>query len=373
MRSPTREALVCLAVLLGARAAGAQDERRVDLHGFGSWAYGKTDANEYLSGLPDGNYQDASFSLNVSAGINEKLRIVGQIAVQDETQTGSAIGTSVGLDYGFAEWKFSDRIALRAGKVKQPFGISGEVFHVGTLRPFLELPQAVYGPSGLTDEAYEGVGLTGAVPLQSWRLSYDVYGGGIQVDEFLAPEAFLTGGPLLRVEHERTRDVIGGRIIVDTPVDGLRLGASAHTGKEVGSQRRTVAGVQAEYLTDRWSARTEYVHETVQEDLKIDGFYAEVAYRIGPHWQAAGQYGRLTSELFGVVVAPGEPLLAHEEVALGLNYWFSPELVFKLAYHRVDGNRFAAPEDLESLPALVSSGQLRNRTNLVQFGAQFSF
>lgn len=61
------------------------------------------------------------------------------------------------------------------GKVNQPFGISTEVFDVGTLRPFQVLPQAFYGPVGLTSESYEGVGLTGSFPLlNSWHLSYDV-------------------------------------------------------------------------------------------------------------------------------------------------------------------------------------------------------
>jgi hypothetical protein len=368
-------AIVCVAVLLGARPAGAEEERRVDLHGFGSWAYGNTDANGYLSGLPEGNYRNADFSLNVSGSVIERLRIVSQMGVQ-ETQNGSEIA----LDYAFAEWRFSDRITLRAGKVKQPFGISAEVFHVGILRPFLALPQAVYGPSGLTTEAYEGVGFTGSLPLpQSWRLSYDVYGGGMTEIEFLAPEALLEGDPLEEdepiLEEELTKDVIGGRIVFETPVAGLRFGGSAHTGKEkaeAGLRRRSVAGAQAEYLTEKWSARTEYVHETIRDDTKLDGFYAEVAYRIDPHWQVASQYGRLTMKLLDIAVTANQSLLAHKELALGLNYWFSPEFVFKLAYHRVDGNRFAVPE-LEDLAALASSGQLRTKTNLVQFGVQFGF
>ena len=109
--------------------------------------------------------------------------------------------------------------------------------------------------------------------------------------------------------------------------------------------------------------------------MKVYGIYVELAYRIDPHWQVAGQYGRLSSELLDVplILPGGESLREHKELAVGLNYWFSPALVFKLAYHRVDGNRFAAPEALEDLPALVSSGGLRTKTNLVEFGVQFGF
>jgi hypothetical protein len=368
MRSPTWKAVVGLAILLSAFPAGAQEAQPVQLHGFGSWAYGNTDANAYLSGLPDGNYREALFALHVSASVSERLRIVSQMDLEDTEE-----GSSIDLDYAFAEWRFSDRITLRAGKVKQPFGISTEVFDVGTLRPFLALPQAVYGPVGLTAEAFQGVGFTGSVPLvHSWRLSYDVYGGGMVLEEFQDPEAFLTGEPLLGFRREATRDVIGGRIVVETPVAGLTFGGSAYIGHEVGSNRRWVAGVQAEYLTDKWLVRTEYAHESVKDDLTVDGFYAEVAYRIDPRWQVAGQYGRLTSDLPTVAVTAGQSLLGHEERALGLNYWFSPAFVCKLAYHHVDGNRFAAP-DSGDLAALVSSGRLRTKTNLVEFGVQFSF
>jgi hypothetical protein len=371
MRSRTPRAVVCLAVLLSASSAGAQEERRVDLHGFGSWAYGNTDANHFLGGRPDGNYRNTSFSLQTSANLSERLRIVSQLFAVD---TGE--GSEFDLDAAFAEWKFSDRIRLRAGLVNQPFGISAEVLDVGTLRPFLQLPQAFYGRIGLTSEAYAGVGVTGSIPLpRSWRLTYDVYGGGTLLDEFVGPLHFLEGEPQEAdeaVEEVTTRDVIGGRILVDTSVAGLSFGASFQSGTEVGEGRRGTVAAQAEYLTDTWSARTEYGHETVKDHETVDGFYAELAYRIDPHWQVATLYGRNSSELLEVVVAPGEPLLEHEEMALGVNYWFSPEFVFKLAYHRVDGNRLATPA-LEDLADLVASGQLRTRTNLVTFGVQFSF
>ena len=57
---------------------------------------------------------------------------------------------------------------------------------------------------------------------------------------------------------------------------------------------------------------------------------------------------------------------------MGLNYWWNPNFVFKLSFHHVDGNRFAGP-DLQELAQAVASGTLQKKTNLVLFGAQFSF
>lgn len=355
--------------LLGVPATAQESTQRVDLHAFGAWAYGKTDGNQYLAGDEEGNYEDATLALNVVATPSDRLRVVGQVEWVDGRE-----GTELLLDYAFAEWRFSDKLKLRAGKVKQPFGISSEVFDVGTLRPFIELPQAVYGPVGLVGESYKGVGLTGSFALEgAWELAYDVYGGGQELEEYIPPEAVLLGEDFASpVKRETTRNMIGGRVVVETPVDGLRIGASAYTGDEIGSTRRVGVGLQAEYLAGPWSLRSEFVHETVKDDLKANGFYVEAAYHVDPHWQVAAQYGRLTSDL-ATVPAPAAPsLLDHKELAASLNYWWSNNFVFKLSFHHVDGNRFAGP-DPQELAQAAASGTLKEKTNAVLFGAQFSF
>ncbi len=343
----------------------------MELHGFGSWWYGRTNANKYLDGVPEGSYQRAEFALNVSASLRTNLKAIAQ-GFFIETEDGS----ETVLDYAFAEWKFSDGLKLRVGKVKHPFGISAEVFDVGTLRPFLALPQSVYGPIGLVGEAYKGAGITGTHFLgRGWELAYDLYAGGIELEKFLPPEALLRGEPLVEGEEtelEKTKDLIGGRAVFGTPVDGLRFGFSAYSGTKIGSRHRTVHGAFVEYLSERWSIRGELAREPVVDDLKVRGGYVETAYRFGSHWQAAVQYGDLTTSLAGISAAIAPSLLDHREIALGLNYWFSPAFVLKLSYHDVDGNRFAAPEPTD-LSAAVSSGSLRTRTKLILFGGQFSF
>src|SRR6266545_4509197 len=255
-----------LAVIAG--TLQAQDfEKRVDLHGFGGWRYGKTDVpNDYLGGTKDGDYREADFALNTSARVSEHLRMVSQVDWHE-----SKAEKGVDLEYAFAEWKFSDKLLLRAGKVKQPFGLYSEVFQVGTLRPFLSLPQGVYGPSSIIGLSYKGLGLTGAIRLgKRWGIQYDVYGGGTDLDETIAPEAFLregTAGAVEPIEREQTRNVIGGRISFETPVEGLRFGGAAFSGIEIGAARRTVAGVHAEYVSNKLSLRSEYAHENVKDDL----------------------------------------------------------------------------------------------------------
>jgi hypothetical protein len=287
-------------------------------------------------------------------------------------------GSDARLDFAFAEWRFSEKLRIRAGMVKLPFGIYAEITDVGTLRPFLRLPQGVYGPIGFAGESYNGIGITGALNSSSrWSYGYDLYAGGMDMEKFLPPEAFLKGEPFAtstEIEDEGTRNLLGGRFTVHTPIDGLEFGASAYTGTliESGSAHRAVGALQASFLDDRWSVRSELAYQRSPRDLTGRGFYLEPAFRITQHWQVAGQFNRLTTAISGVT-KPSEPsFLAHREAAIGLNYWLSPQVVFKTSFHRVNGNRFAGPSP-ESYARLVAAGQLQHETFLFMLGVNFSF
>lgn len=374
MALPTRPhrvtALLSALAIVPLVSANAQDlASGVAVHGFGNWAYGRTDGNRYLSGDEGGRYDDAAFSLNVAASAGDRLRVVAQPFWEDGPD-----GAELSLDFAFAEWTFSDKLKLRAGKVPLPFGISTEVFDVGTLRPFLALPQAVYGPVGIVGEGYAGVGLTGAFDFErGWGLEYDVFGGGQHLEEFFPPEAVARGEDFDEPEKvERTRDMFGAHLVLATPFEGLSVGGSVYTGIESAVSRRSGLGLQAQYETNSWSLRSEYVHQVVEDDIKATGFYGEAAYRLDSHWQIAAQHSRFNLELTGVPAPAAASLLDHEETAVGLNYWWNYNFVFKLSFHHVDGNRLAG-SDPRALAAAVAAGTLDPKTNLVAFGAQFSF
>jgi hypothetical protein len=115
-------------------------------------------------------------ALALSARPVEKLRV--STLFELEQQEG-AQKLEPALEYAFAEWKFSEALRVRAGRVKLPFGIYTEILDVGTLRPFFTLPQGVYGPTGTVVPGYNGIGLTGRWSHGgTWALQYDVYGGG---------------------------------------------------------------------------------------------------------------------------------------------------------------------------------------------------
>jgi hypothetical protein len=357
-----------------ADAPAASWREEVTLHGFGSWHYGRSsNENIYLEADKEGNYRASDFSLNLSADLTPRLRVVAQVGFSEGLE-----GSQQDLDYIFAEWKLSSRTRLRLGQVKMPFGIYGEIPDVGTLRPMIELPQAAYGPIGFLANAYKGVGLDGSFGGR-WKTQWDLYGGGTDLDEDVTAEAYLHGTPVSPQgsrENEVTRDVVGGHLVVATPLDGLSFGGSLLTGTETGGRtglRREVYGLQAEYVGEALTLRAEHMHENVHHDLGSSGSYVEASYRLASGWQAAAEVGRLRTSFFGIhPVGPLARLTEHDEVVLGLSYWLDSGLVLKLNVQRITGNAYAHP-DAADLPAVVAAGALRQHTDVLLVGAQFTF
>lgn len=390
----TRLVSAALAVALAPLAASAQEPApvattipdlaapKVEVHGFGSWNYGSTNtANRYLGGEQRGNSSNSKFSLNVSSAINERLTISSQVEL-DFVEDGT---TSTSLDYVFGEWRFNDAFRLRAGQVKQPFGIYTEFYDVGTVRPFLALPQSVYGLNGMVGEAYRGVGFTGSRALGSWEVEYDAYTGGLNRFENETP------GDLYRVMNGTTQDSLdiesiegevtdrlyGARLWLQTPIQGLRIGGSGYHGQtiELNEPDATVDSYAGslEYMSSMVTLRSEYVHQWEDDNDKQTGYYVEASIRPYGKWEIAGLFDDWKANLDGPEYAPAISLLRHQEVAAGVNYRFSPNFILKLSHHWVEGNRFATPDAESLIDRLRAGTPLPEKTRAVLFGAQLSF
>jgi hypothetical protein len=373
MRSVRRH-LLALGLLVLAAPSHAQDAPPpVEVHGYGSWAYGRTDRNSFLAGTPRGDYSLVSMALNLSKRIDDQLSIHAQGFITEAQDVSHA-----SLEFAFVDYRVNHFLALRIGKIKHPFGIYTEVFDVGTLRPFLDLPQAVYGPVGFAGQSYEGIGVAGAADAGAWTLAYDAYAGGNSLQELGAAEEFYQGRSSQSLsqgmEEESTRDVVGGRLIVQTPIQGLTVGGSSYTGilNEPASNRRSVVAGQIGFRTNTLTLESELAHMTQVDDESALGGYLLAAWRFTPEWQVAAQLNRLTDNFSNVDVSAAPSLQQHREVAFALSRWVSRAFVVKAEYHRVTGNRFAMP-DPQELAATVAAKELRVTTHLVQFGAQFAF
>jgi hypothetical protein len=346
---------------------------KLSINGFGEWFGGVTPGgtNAYLDAKPEGNYGDARFALALTSHPVDRATVAAQVHFRP-----GDIGVEV--DWAFGEWRFDDHFRLQVGRFKHPLGIFGEVMEVGTVHPFLFLPQGVYGNTELTTEGVSGVGAHGiAFDRGGWTLSYDAYFGALEqrVDEpyakLLSPQD-LQAGSTVEVGVEESRETLGGRLELATPVEGLSVLASAY-GSAHGflaneSGVRWVAGPSLEYTGDKLALRVEYFHHRDFDVARTNTAYALGSYFLTEHLQVALRGEISDTELVGF---QGESsLLHHRELAAAINWWFTPGLVVKLSGHAIRGNRFAHPDLLDD--ALLA-GTLAPDTFAAFGGMQFSF
>ena len=83
--------LVCgFIFILAAPAFSSDITENVNLNGFGGWAYGKTDENNYIIGDEEGDYSHVNLALNVRATPFEDVSMNGQ-ACWHETHEGTEV------------------------------------------------------------------------------------------------------------------------------------------------------------------------------------------------------------------------------------------------------------------------------------------
>jgi opacity protein-like surface antigen len=353
-------------LLAAAPAAALEAGDKLAIGVNGQAGYGRTDGNTFGAGTEEGSYENTAVALSLMAHPAERLLIGTQLhfAGGDEG--------AVEVDWAFAEWKLHDALRLRLGKSKHPFGLYGESLDVGTLRPFFELPTVMYGPAHLVGEGYVGAGLTGFYRLsKDWAIAYDVYGGELHVVAYEPYEQLFEPDTVPgQLEMTESRDLVGGRVTLETPVEGLTFMVSGYSGMErdtfqgAADRPHRAAAASVEYLTDAITARAEYAALEESKEADTQAAYVELAYkfRVGIQLAARAEGSWIDADGFDGSSA----LLRHREAAVGVNYWFTPDLVVKASYHLVDGNRFAYAPD--QTPATLDTS-----TQLVVVGAQFSF
>ncbi|MGZ5463916.1 MAG: hypothetical protein ACXW5U_16745 [Thermoanaerobaculia bacterium] len=372
-----------------APAGRAENFLGLQIHGFGGWYYGQSSDVQFLEANTDGSTENAQFALNVTAQPWSRLKIVSQGNFE---QRGGE--NTVELDYAFADLELASRLWIRGGRVKHPWGIYGEIYDVGTARPFQHLSQAIYGPVGFTGKAYEGVGITGFVGggTSPWELQYDVYGGEVDTAyEESGMFSLLPGaGTQPQITQKYTlradnKDVIGTRIRVNTPVEGLWFGGSAYKGTEniSGMAERDAQAYlgSAEYANTRIIIRAEAARINADKEVDQSAMYGEAAFRITPKWQIAARWDKLHRDLHSMKNLPVQvpPFItarydvSHTEKVVGLNYWFKPNIVIRAGYSKVEGDALLYPTAAELGAFIMAGVPIKKDTNVLLLGTHFSF
>jgi len=221
--------MTTIVVLAGTGNVAAMD---VDIHGTVSQGWMKSSEYNFLAEhTEDGTFSFNEALINLSTRIDSRTRIGMQLIARD---LGGAGNNEFVLDWAFGDYRWKDYLGFRAGKVKTPLGFYNKTRDVDFLRTSVLLPQSVYNEGWrAVTSAFEGFSAYGNVSLGSTAgVDYEVFGGTIEMDnsrflDYLGPQ-IIPGAPVLDYDIEADW-IAGGQISVDTPIDGLRVGATYMT------------------------------------------------------------------------------------------------------------------------------------------------
>jgi hypothetical protein len=271
--------------------AGATD---LAIHGSVSQGYIQTSDYQYPTRNTDeGTWSFNEAIVNFSTQIDDKTRIGLQILGRDFGGEGN---NQMILDWAFGDYRWKDVLGFRAGKVKTPLGFYNKTRDVDAVRTAVFLPQSVYPEEFRSvTTAFQGVSAYGDVPVGDMAsFEYEVYGGTIEMgsSEFMKPIVmqYVSGPPVLDFQVE-TEYVFGGGATFNTPLEGLRVGATFMR-LEFNSET-TFAGI----TPDPWA---------VGMHVRVNSWYTLSAEYLWNDLTLAAEFNRMDND-FGFSNMPVDP------------------------------------------------------------------
>jgi hypothetical protein len=301
--------MLLLPVAVDAADDAAQDDRApLEVHGFVSQGFILTWRNEYLAqDSTKGSFEFSELGINVTKALTDQLELGVQFFAQDLGPSGNHAPQ---VDWFYLAYRWRDWLGLRVGRLKMPYGLYNEVFDVDAARLPILLPGSVYPLQGREILfAHNGVELFGFARLRSLgALDYRLFAGTI----FWDPDSLVPINAGFEADLH-VRYVAGGRLLWETPLEGLRVGASGRALRaEPTFYIPGVPPVAIENQSYLWAASAEYsVGELVltaeyarwYADQSSDApdispplsnvserAYAMASYRFTPWFQAGAYY-----------------------------------------------------------------------------------
>jgi hypothetical protein len=325
----------------------------VEVHAFVSQGLIKTTGNNYI--VPRsrrGSVDVTEVGINFTKPITDRLRVGVQFFGGGFVPSGAY---NAKLDWFYLDYRWRDWLGLRAGRVKLPFGLYNEVNDVDAARLPILMPQSTYpianrnfllAQTGFELYGYHSFPVVGA-------LEYRLYGGTIVFD---LPN---TTTPTFVIKNLDFAYLAGGRLMWETPVEGLRLGGSVQA-LRLDAQLQGVMNpadletaeipailwmASLEYIGHNWLFAAEYSRwhtETKSSNpaflrptlpMTNERYYAMAGYHLLPWLQVgsyyAGYYPHYT-------VRSGDANQQHD-VAATIRFDITPNWLLKLEGHYIHG------------------------------------
>jgi hypothetical protein len=207
-------------------SAITQEFFKIDIHGYISQGYLISNRNNFLADTENGTFHFNELGINFSTELTEKIRLGIQFAARDLGDSGN---DKVIIDWAYADYQWQDWLGLRLGKIKMPVGFYNKTRDIDMLRTFILLPQGIYLENYRdASTSVKGIGIYGEL-LNNLigNFSYQVLWGSTDIcKEGSVAKGAEAMGPL-NVEKFDVGDLFSGSIIWESPLKGLRIGATA--------------------------------------------------------------------------------------------------------------------------------------------------
>ncbi len=352
-----------IALFVGSSQAKAPSE--VDIHGFISQGYLKSDKNRlWFTDTDDGSFQFNEMGINFMTNISDGLQLGMQFFARD---MGSLGNDEVMVDWAYADYFYRKWLGIRAGKLKMYHGLYNDTRDIDMLRVSILLPQCAYMEQVRDVFAgIKGVGIYGELP---GGFSYQLSTGIFQISDDSAFN-FITSGYIQSVvclinwqsvnpiSELNPENLLNASLIWEMPIDGLRLGSTKTLAdlEAVGSSfdvdlNFDVSTLSVEYILGSLTLAAEYAEHKLTATssgnpdvvLKIGGYHTSAAYTF-TEWLELGIYYSVLYYDMDEKEDIGDELYL-KQTAVSLKFNINEHWTLKLEGHSMNGYYFADSVD----------------------------
>ena len=309
---------VLFIVLPGLMAALPARAFDYQIHGFAAQAYLLSEGNNYFGESTDGSSNFYEAAINGSANLGNGFLVSAQGLIRDagRTDTGKAR-----LDYALIDWNAIQGVqtsaGIRAGRVKNAFGLYNDTRDVIFARPGILLPSVYFDGLGLRGILFssDGAQLYGTYTLGAHELSL-TYNYALDRDFTKKERQILSGGSGLGAgpDEVEIQDLSflqlmdsynGGRVTVALSRAHARLGVEPSQSFPIDvTLKANLYAASLRYNAERYSLTGEYMYtrtETYSTALgddksSSDGGYVQADYRLTPQWSMYLRYDATFSD-----------------------------------------------------------------------------
>lgn len=325
-------ALVALALVAPAAARAQDIADKFQFHASLDWGYGLSDGLPVFGVNHQGTTDYKTIALQFRYLLDDNNQFVTQLlSLSLGTSPMAATQPTIAPVWAYYQHKAGDW-TIKIGRDPLPRGIFNETRRIGTLLPFYRVGSDVYQE---TLEYIDGVTVARKFDLgHGWGLDAAAFAGGTDLTALL-PSATGVGVIKLRFEN-----LYGGQLWLNTPIQGLRLGAFETAYTDAGQP-----GITGLYSLDgnfqHFFVRGEYTNfDSKGPKSHYDAWYGMGGIKLGDKVTLATQY--MVANRYISFPAPVQPLNVQlsTDVSEGVVYAPSANVALKLEVHRHTGYAF---------------------------------